>query len=581
VTEVGGCAAAVVVCGRSRGRLVYGCGCMHCVGQAASGGACGRGCSACARLRCVGESAVSGRNGTGGAWPRLRAVRSCLRVESASVWRAWPRLRAVRSCLRVESASVWRAWSRLRAVRSCLRVESASVWREGHARRHADRCRSSAIRRDRGAVKRHNYAIDPACRSTAWVIGCRSCQDGPPFWCLRGRLHIERVGYNVCTPATEPSNDCSGRCGGDGPLTFGEGGTQAPPPPPPPPTSPTLPTSPTPPRHRCWSTQHCWLCRRPLHSSTRSQLEVWLHRRLRQKTAPRCIVQRWGGPHFLLSCRCTLGTPPRDVAAVAADVAGVRGDFSIRGGRAREGWDRLMGAAHLVVKPLIGRGKRMTSPPAPRSRVKLVKGDGSLASLTLPLRHPGSPRAAMYTDSWPLPAHTRAPLTRTHRTHCVPQGASSGPRLVLHRSLQPWRGSLRPTPQVAAPVRLHSSAAVSRSRGAYPPAKRRRHLPGAARPGIAARRRSPLRPLGGYRSPGLPHRGGPCVNATVLPDRCARPTDPHRPVLLPGLLRACPVRHISGGGGWHRQCAWDGDGRRVGAQFSIAGRYHCRFSRAI
>ena len=167
VTEVGGCAAAVVMSGRSRSWLVYGCGCMHCVGQAAVGGACGRGCSACARLRCVGESAVSGRDGTGGAWPRLRAVRSC------------------------------------------LRVESASVWREGHARRHADRRRSSAIRRDRGAVKRHNYAIDPACRSTAWVIGCRSCQDGPPFWCLSGRLHIERVGYNVCTPATEPSNDCS------------------------------------------------------------------------------------------------------------------------------------------------------------------------------------------------------------------------------------------------------------------------------------------------------------------------------------------------------------------------------------
>ena len=186
MTGVGGCAAAVVVCGRSRGRLVFGCGCMHCVGQAAVGGACGRGFSACARLRCVGESAVSERDGTGGAWPRLRAVRSCLRVESASVWRAWPRLRA---------------------VRSCLRVESASEWREGHARRHADRRRSPAIRRDRGAVKRHNYAIDPACRSTAWVIGCRFCQDGPPFWCLSGRLHIERVGYYVCTPATEPSND--------------------------------------------------------------------------------------------------------------------------------------------------------------------------------------------------------------------------------------------------------------------------------------------------------------------------------------------------------------------------------------
>ena len=208
MTGVVGCAAAVVVCGRSRGRLVCGCGCMHCVGQAASGGACGRGCSACAKLRCVGKSAVSGRDGTGGAWPRLRAARSCLTVESASVWRAWPRLRAVRSCLRVESASVWRAWPRLRAVRSCLRVESASVWREGHARRHADRCRSAAIRRDRGAVKRHNYAIDPACRSTDSVIGCRSCQDGPPFWCLRGRLHIERVGYNMFTPATEPSNDC-------------------------------------------------------------------------------------------------------------------------------------------------------------------------------------------------------------------------------------------------------------------------------------------------------------------------------------------------------------------------------------
>jgi len=40
-------------------------------------------------------------------------------------------------------------------------------------------------------------------------------------------------------------------------------------------------------------------------------------------------------------------------------------------------------------------------------------------------------------------------------------------------------------------------------------------------------------------------------------------------------------RRISGGGGWHRQCAWDGDGRRVGAHFPDAGGLHCRFTRAI
>jgi len=137
----------------------------------------------------VRESAVSERDGTGGAWQRLRAVRSCLTVESASVWRAWP-------------------W--LCAVRSCLRVESASVWREGHTRSLADRRRSSTNWRDRWAVKRLNYAINPACQSTACVISCRSCQDDPPFWCLSGRLHIERVGDNVCTPATDQSNDCTG-----------------------------------------------------------------------------------------------------------------------------------------------------------------------------------------------------------------------------------------------------------------------------------------------------------------------------------------------------------------------------------
>jgi len=65
-------------------------------------------------------------------------------------------------------------------------------------------------------------------------------------------------------------------------------------------------------------------------------------------TAARCIAQRWGGSHFFLSCRCTLGRPPRNVAAVdIAGVVGVRGDVSIRGGRARGGSDRLMGAARL------------------------------------------------------------------------------------------------------------------------------------------------------------------------------------------------------------------------------------------
>jgi len=67
-----------------------------------------------------------------------------------------------------------------------------------------------------------------------------------------------------------------------------------------------------------------------------------------KKPSPRCIAQRWGGPHFLLLCRCTLGTPPRDVAAAdVADFASDSGNFSIRGGCVRGGGDRLMGAAHL------------------------------------------------------------------------------------------------------------------------------------------------------------------------------------------------------------------------------------------
>ena len=65
-------------------------------------------------------------------------------------------------------------------------------------------------------------------------------------------------------------------------------------------------------------------------------------------TAARCIAQRWGSFHFFLSCRCTLGRPPRNVAAVdIAGVVGVRGDVSIRGARARGGSDRLIGVARL------------------------------------------------------------------------------------------------------------------------------------------------------------------------------------------------------------------------------------------
>jgi len=40
-------------------------------------------------------------------------------------------------------------------------------------------------------------------------------------------------------------------------------------------------------------------------------------------------------------------------------------------------------------------------------------------------------------------------------------------------------------------------------------------------------------------------------------------------------------RRVSGGGGWHRQCAWDGDGRLVGAILCNSGRLQGHFTRTI
>jgi len=102
----------------------------------------------------------------------------------------------------------------------------------------------------------------------------------------------------------------------------------------------------------------------------------------------------------------------------------------------------------------------MSSPPAPHPRVKgEKKGDGSLSYFTRPLRHPGSPRTAMYNDSWPLPAHKRAPLTRTRRTHRAPQGTTEWvPACPSLRRPQPRWVSIRLTPQAAASAWHRSSA---------------------------------------------------------------------------------------------------------------------------
>jgi len=118
---------------------------------------CGRAGGVRACRQCVGVPAVCGRAG------RVRACRPCAGVPA--VW---------------EGLQVRRVWPRMRAVRQCLRIESASVWSDGCAWRHVDRRRSKSICHDQRVVKRRNFAVDYNARTPA-TEPSNDCRPGPAF----------------------------------------------------------------------------------------------------------------------------------------------------------------------------------------------------------------------------------------------------------------------------------------------------------------------------------------------------------------------------------------------------------------
>ena len=204
----------------------------------------------------------------------------------------------------------------------------------------------------------------------------------------------------------------------------------------------------------------------------------------------------------------------------------------------------------------------MSSPPAPHPRVKDdKKGDRSLCYSTPPLRHPGSPRTAMYTDSWPLPAHTRAPLTRHRRTHRAPQGAIEWvPACPPLRRPQPRWVSIRLTPQAAASAWHRSSAPTGRSlrRAPLPGGRHLRQpwrqaplavAPQAGAPLAGGRHlRQPWRqaPLAVAPQAGAPLAssrvgGGSRVDIPVGAGRRARCAGCCRPIALAAVPRGHPV----------------------------------------
>ena len=179
----------------------------------------------------------------------------------------------------------------------------------------------------------------------------------------------------------------------------------------------------------------------------------------------------------------------------------------------------------------------MSSPPAPHPRVKDdKKGDRSLCYSTPPLRHPGSPRTAMYTDSWPLPAHTRAPLTRHRRTHRAPQGAIEWvPACPPLRRPQPRWVSIRLTPQAAASAWHRSSAPTGRSLGRAPlPSGRHLRQPWRQAPLAVA-------PQAGAPLASSRVGGGSRVDIPVGAGRRARCAGCCRPIALAAVPRGRPV----------------------------------------
>jgi len=167
-----------VVCGSAGGVRA----CRQCVGVPAGCGraggvqarrpcggvpaVCGRAGGVCARQRCVGVPVVCGRSG------HVRAFRPCAGVPA--VW---------------AGSQTRRVWPRMRAVRQCLRIEPASVWSDGCAWRHVDRRRSKSICHDVRAVKRRNCAVEPSSWSTESITRLRLRQDDLLFSSFNGGLH--------------------------------------------------------------------------------------------------------------------------------------------------------------------------------------------------------------------------------------------------------------------------------------------------------------------------------------------------------------------------------------------------------